>query len=81
MLLHTGRARYAELCKLIGNIAQHCLQDAWTPLHYAACNGHLPVTETLLQHGADADATEKVTNFPLQTFCNDDILMCMALLQ
>lgn len=42
------------------SITQLCLQDAWTPLHYAACNGHLSITETLLQHGAAANATEKV---------------------
>ncbi|KAL3140196.1 hypothetical protein ABBQ38_004472 [Trebouxia sp. C0009 RCD-2024] len=40
-------------------------QDAWTPLHYAACNGHLQITEALLQNGADSNATEKTGRTPL----------------
>ena len=38
------------------------LQDNWTALHYAACSGHLAVTETLLRYDADANATEQVSS-------------------
>ena len=40
------------------------LQDNWTPLHYAACSGHLATTETLLCFNADADAAEQVLTYP-----------------
>ena len=36
------------------------MQDKWAALHYAACNGHLPLTGLLIDHGADLNATEKV---------------------
>lgn len=35
-------------------------QDGWTPLHWAAQNGILDVTITLLDKGADVDATSNV---------------------
>ncbi|KAK9813324.1 hypothetical protein WJX72_012535 [[Myrmecia] bisecta] len=34
-------------------------QDGWTPLHYAAFRGHLPVVRELLYRGANVTATEK----------------------
>ena len=36
-------------------------QDGWTPLHYAACEGHAACVEKLLTAGAVPDATDKVT--------------------
>jgi hypothetical protein len=36
------------------------LQHGWTPLHWAARNGHLEVVEQLLAAGAVADATNEV---------------------
>ena len=38
------------------------IQDGWTALMAAAQNGHREVVELLLQHGADANAKDKVRN-------------------
>jgi hypothetical protein len=36
------------------------LQYGWTSLHFASSSGHAAVVQTLLQHGADIAATDKV---------------------
>jgi hypothetical protein len=41
------------------------VQNDWTPLHFAACNGRLEVAHVLLECGADREAKEKV-RVPLQ---------------
>ncbi|KAL1510959.1 hypothetical protein AB1Y20_005785 [Prymnesium parvum] len=50
---------HAEVCSfLLLAGANPNQQDArcWTPLHHAACRGHLEATRVLLQHGAIASA-------------------------
>ena len=41
-----------------------CVQDRWTPLHFAAQNGHTVVVEFLIKSGADVSATLQVTICP-----------------
>ena len=36
-------------------------QDGWTPLMFAAQNGHSRVVETLLQYGATIDKAKRVS--------------------
>jgi len=36
------------------------LQNGWTSLHWVSCGGHAVVVQTLLQHGADVSATNKL---------------------
>ncbi len=36
------------------------VQDNYTPLHFAAYNGHTPVVELLIKLGASIDALTKV---------------------
>jgi ankyrin repeat protein len=38
------------------------LQDGWTPLHWAAYHGHAGLVRMLLQAGADATITSKVSD-------------------
>ena len=40
--------------------AWSCLQDGWTAMMEAACNGHVEVVDRLLAAGADKDAQDKV---------------------
>ena len=37
-------------------------QDAWTPLHWAAFNGHPDVITLLLERGAEIDAKNQVSH-------------------
>ena len=36
------------------------LQDGWSPLFTASCNGHLDVVKTLLEAGANINQANKV---------------------
>jgi len=36
------------------------MQNGWTALIYAACNGQLKAVQVLLKRSADADAKDKV---------------------
>ena len=37
-----------------------CSQNGWTPLHFAAQNGHILVVEALITAGADFNAVSEV---------------------
>ncbi len=52
------------------------LQDKWAALHYAACNGHLALTELLIDHGADVNATEKVRAYKQHSCPMPTCLLC-----
>eukprot|EP00899_Mesostigma_viride_P012682 jgi/Mesvir1/21414/Mv25934-RA.1 len=38
-----------------------CVQDDWTPLHYAAYKGHVDIVKHLVASGAKKDAKTKVS--------------------
>ena len=38
----------------------YVLQDGWSPLYAASCNGHLDVVKTLLEAGANINQVNKV---------------------
>lgn len=44
---------------------QHRDNSGWTPLHYAAFEGHLEVCEALLEAGARVDETDNEGKAPL----------------
>ncbi len=44
--------------------------DEFTPLHYAANEGHTEVVELLLRHGARVDAVSSTQRTPLHVACN-----------
>ena len=48
-------------------------EDGWTPLHWAAYNGHTDVVKALITAEADVDAKNKWGSTPLQLATNDAI--------
>ena len=40
-------------------------KSGWTPLHYAAYRGHLPVVQYLCEQGADKEARNRYEMTPL----------------
>lgn len=62
----TPRDDVHEIVQLLlahgADTAQRGVND-YTPLHLAAAHGDLPVVETLLAHGADADAMTRIDDY------------------
>ncbi|XP_049796923.1 putative ankyrin-containing lipoprotein Lxx09580 [Schistocerca nitens] len=54
----------------------------WTPLHYAACNGHLEVARCLVAAGAEVDARDRGQSTPLHeaafNSCTDVMRLLLA---
>ena len=53
------------LCKMLvitlNHIAVYYYQDQWTPLHIATQHGNYSLVESLIKHGADVNAVNKVS--------------------
>lgn len=54
-----------EICQQLIELGADVNKPGWTPLHYAASNGHLPVIALLLDHHAYIDATSPNGTTPL----------------
>lgn len=54
-----------ELCQQLIARGADVNKPGWTPLHYAATNGHLPVLQLLLEHHAYIDAASPNGSTPL----------------
>lgn len=54
-----------EICLQLIELGADVNKPGWTPLHYAASNGHLPVMALLLDHHAYIDATSPNGTTPL----------------
>lgn len=54
-----------EICQQLIELGADVNKPGWTPLHYAASNGHLPVMALLLDHHAYIDATSPNGTTPL----------------
>jgi ankyrin repeat protein len=55
----------SEVCKQLIKQGADVNKPGWTPLHYAATNGHLAVMELLLDHHAYIDAASPNGSTPL----------------
>jgi len=64
-----GRGDTAEVSRLLasGLHADTLSSNGWTPLHYAAKEGHLSVVELLLDRGADVNARTRSSYLPKGT--------------
>ena len=54
-----------EVCKQLIKQGADVNKPGWTPLHYAATNGHLAIMELLLEHHAYIDAASPNGSTPL----------------
>lgn len=54
-----------EICQQLIELGADVNKPGWTPLHYAASNGHLPVMALLLDHHAYVDAASPNGTTPL----------------
>ena len=45
------------------------MQNGDTPLHWAACNGHLEVVQLLLRHRADKELKDRWGDKPVDDVC------------
>ena len=52
-------------CYYIGMLL---LQDGWTALHHACCNGHTEVVKHLINNNADISATKNVSDYAVAVF-------------
>lgn len=51
-------SEFSNLAGISGLDEQHRDNSGWTPLHYAAFEGHVDVCEALLEAGAKLDETD-----------------------
>lgn len=56
---------FNTICHYLGLDEQHRDNSGWTPLHYAAFEGHQVVCRTLLESGAKIDQTDNDGKPPL----------------
>lgn len=56
---------WIEICRQLIERDADVNKPGWTPLHYAATNGHLPVMNLLLEHHAYIDAASPNGTTPL----------------
>ena len=54
------------MCGIVGYV--FCLQNGWTPLHFAAQSGHILVVEALIAAGADVNAFNEVYSYVLKLY-------------
>ena len=75
-----GNANSAALGS-VGGAGAGLGAEGSTPLHFAAANGHLPILEILLEHGAVTDALDKDGNTPEALAAGNHHDDCVGLLR